>query len=158
MHFLRYKIIGAAKKFKTGHVPYLCLEQIIYVIKSQVHLMRESLLIWLIKTAPPQFPSFIDTSSGRVLQGEARPCLAWRGLWCWSVLAWGRPSRPGRSPPLHYKVYRSALTWHKWNYVRRKLVSMSSYFCKKNIMFYTKIFISKMFPWTVPEAHTVVDL
>jgi hypothetical protein len=39
---LSYKICSAAKKFKIGLVPYLGLEITIHVIKSQIHLVRQS--------------------------------------------------------------------------------------------------------------------
>jgi hypothetical protein len=39
---LRYKIIGGHKK-TSGRVPYLGLELTIHVIKSSVHLVRQSL-------------------------------------------------------------------------------------------------------------------
>ncbi len=41
--FLHYKIIGAPKKFKIWRVPYLGLERAMYVLKSQIHFVRQSL-------------------------------------------------------------------------------------------------------------------
>ncbi len=43
IHFLRYKIIEAPKNLKTGRVPNLGLELTMHVLKSQIHLVRQSL-------------------------------------------------------------------------------------------------------------------
>jgi hypothetical protein len=41
--FLQYKITGAPKKYKNGPVLYLGLKLTIHVIKSKIHLVRQSL-------------------------------------------------------------------------------------------------------------------
>jgi hypothetical protein len=41
--FCFIKIIEAPKKFKTGRVLYLDLELTVRVLKSQIHLVRQSL-------------------------------------------------------------------------------------------------------------------
>ncbi len=43
IHFLQYKIIGAPKNLKNGPVLYLGLKLTIYVIKSQINHVRQSL-------------------------------------------------------------------------------------------------------------------
>jgi hypothetical protein len=37
------QIIGAPKILKTGRVPYMSLELTIHALKSQIHLVRQSL-------------------------------------------------------------------------------------------------------------------
>ncbi len=43
---MRYTISEAAKKLKTGRVPYLGLELAMHGLKSQIHLVRQSLRYW----------------------------------------------------------------------------------------------------------------